>query len=97
MSTTAELIVRDARITTLDRQNPQATAIAVAAGRVLAVGDDAEVMRYATPTTRVIDAGRRRLIPGLIDSHLHIIRGGLNYNLELRWDGGLRSPMQCAS
>jgi len=87
MSTTAELIVRDARITTLDRQNPQATAIAVAAGRVLAVGDDAEVMRYATATTRVVDAGRRRLIPGLIDSHLHIIRGGLNYNLELRWDG----------
>ncbi len=40
-----------------------------------------------TAATRVIDAGGRRVIPGLYDSHLHIIRGGLNYNLELRWDG----------
>ena len=37
--------------------------------------------------TTVIDGGGRRLIPGLIDSHIHMIRGGLNYNLELRWDG----------
>ena len=35
----------------------------------------------------VIDAGGRTVIPGLNDSHLHVIRGGLNYNLELRWDG----------
>lgn len=36
---------------------------------------------------QVIDLNHRRVIPGLIDSHLHLIRGGLNYNLELRWDG----------
>jgi predicted amidohydrolase YtcJ len=35
----------------------------------------------------VIDAGGRRLIPGLNDSHTHLIRGGLNYNMELRWEG----------
>jgi predicted amidohydrolase YtcJ len=87
MSTTAELIVHNARITTLDRAQPQASALAVAGGTLLAVGQDEEVLRLAGPGTRMIDAGRRRLIPGLIDSHLHVIRGGLNYNLELRWDG----------
>ena len=44
-------------------------------------------MKLAGPNTRVVDANKRRVIPGLIDSHMHIIRGGLNYNLELRWDG----------
>ena len=87
MSDTPSLIVRNARISTLDRQNPQATALAVADGRFVAVGDEAEVMALAGAGTAVIDAGQRRLIPGLIDSHIHVIRGGLNYNLELRWDG----------
>ena len=41
----------------------------------------------AGPGTRVVDLGGRAVLPGLIDNHLHIIRGGLNYNLELRWDG----------
>ncbi|WP_430321349.1 amidohydrolase family protein, partial [Salmonella enterica] len=39
------------------------------------------------PDAQIIDAGGHRLIPGLIDSHMHIIRGGLNFNMELRWDG----------
>lgn len=83
----AHLIVRNARITTLDRDRPEATALAVSDGTVQAVGDEATILALATPTTRIIDAGGRRLIPGLNDSHLHLIRGGLNYNLELRWDG----------
>ncbi len=44
-------------------------------------------MALQGPDTRVIDAGGRTLIPGLNDSHTHVIRGGLNYNMELRWDG----------
>ncbi|XXF80133.1 amidohydrolase [Myxococcaceae bacterium GXIMD 01537] len=83
----ADMIIRNARITTLDRDNPSATALAVAGGNLLAVGDEASVMKHATAGTQLIDAGGRRLIPGLNDSHLHLIRGGLNYNLELRWDG----------
>ncbi len=82
-----DLIVRNAQITTLDRQQPQATALAIADGRFIAVGDDADVMKLATPKTQIIDARQRRVIPGLIDSHIHVIRGGLNYNMELRWDG----------
>ncbi|GAB2655346.1 amidohydrolase [Arenimonas aestuarii] len=83
----ATLIIRNARITTLDPDNPDASAIAVADGRILAVGDDAQVMQLAVATTQVLDAGGRRLVPGLNDSHTHLIRGGLNYNHELRWDG----------
>lgn len=83
----ADLILRNARITTLDPAQPSASAIAFADGRVLTVGDDAHVMAHAGNATRMIDAGGRRLVPGLNDSHTHLIRGGLNYNLELRWDG----------
>ncbi|MEJ2789614.1 MULTISPECIES: amidohydrolase [unclassified Pseudoxanthomonas] len=83
----ADLILRNARITTLDAAQPSASAIAFADGRILAVGDEAHVMAHARDTTRIIDAGGRRLIPGLNDSHTHLIRGGLNYTLELRWDG----------
>ena len=87
MTDTAELILLNGRITTLDRTCPEAEAIAIRDGRVLAVGRAADVMAHAAPETRVLDAGGRRVIPGLIDSHMHIIRGGLNYNMELRWDG----------
>jgi predicted amidohydrolase YtcJ len=81
-----DIIITNAKITTLDRENPVAAAVAIRDGRFLAVGSEAEV-RTAAPEATVIDAGRRRLIPGLIDSHMHIIRGGLNFNMELRWDG----------
>lgn len=81
-----DLIIVNARITTLDRQNPSAEAVAIRDGRFLAVASEAEA-RAAAPEATVIDAKGRRLIPGLIDSHTHMIRGGLNYNMELRWDG----------
>ncbi|MBO9664420.1 amidohydrolase [Dokdonella sp.] len=83
----ADLIVRNAKVATVDKGRPQAQAFAVAGNRFLAVGDEAEVMPLASPSTRIVDAGGRRVIPGLIDSHIHVIRGGLNYTLELRWDG----------
>lgn len=83
----ADLILRNARITTLDPRHPDVSALAVRDGLVIAIGDDAEVMRHAGAHTRVIDGEGRRAIPGLHDSHTHLIRGGLNYNMELRWDG----------
>ncbi|HEY0334937.1 MAG TPA: amidohydrolase [Stenotrophomonas sp.] len=82
----ADLIVRNARVSTLDPARPYAEALAVADGRIVAIGSEAEVMQRAAGA-RVIDARGRRLVPGLNDSHTHLIRGGLNYNLELRWDG----------
>jgi len=81
-----DLILVNAKITTLDRQNPVAEAVAIRDGHILTVGSEQEV-RATAPEADVIDAGGRRLIPGLIDSHIHVIRGGLNYNMELRWEG----------
>jgi len=82
-----DLILTNGRFTTLDPATPNPEAVAIAAGRFSAVGEAREIMPTAGPDTRVLDLGGRRAIPGLIDSHMHIIRGGLNYNLELRWDG----------
>src|SRR5882762_3697553 len=72
---TPDLILHHGLFTTLDRGNPTASAVAIKDGVFVAVGHDSEVMKLAGPSTR------------LIDNHLHIIRGGLNFNLELRWDG----------
>src|SRR5438094_5127652 len=83
----AELILHNGRITTLDPKRPEAQAAAVMGGRFTAIGDDPEVLKHRGPKTQVIDLGGRRTVPGLNDSHLHLIRGGLNYNMELRWDG----------
>jgi predicted amidohydrolase YtcJ len=83
----AQLIVHNAKITTLDPHNPVASAVAMAGGKFLMVGSDQAVLALRASGTEVIDAGRRRLIPGLCDNHIHVIRGGLNYNMELRWDG----------
>lgn len=87
MQATADLILHNAQITTLDRANNFASAVAIAEGRFIAVGSDSEAMIHRGAQTKVVDCNRRRLIPGLIDSHLHVIRGGLNFNMELRWDG----------
>ncbi|WP_144953347.1 amidohydrolase [Pseudomonas oryzihabitans] len=83
----ADLILFNGRLHTVDPQQPQATAVAIRDGRFIAVGTDAEAMAFRGTATRLIDLRQRCVIPGLNDSHLHLIRGGLNYNLELRWEG----------
>jgi len=82
-----DLILHRGSFTTLDRSNPGATAVAIKDGRFVAVGREGDVLPLAGPATRVIDLRGRQALPGLIDNHLHIIRGGLNFNMELRWDG----------
>src|SRR5258706_6320413 len=82
-----DLILHRGLFTTLDRGNPTASAVAIEDGVFTAVGHDQEVMKLAGPSTKVIDLKAKRVLPGLIDNHLHIIRGGLNYNMELRWEG----------
>ncbi|NEK37358.1 amidohydrolase [Rhizobium leguminosarum] len=83
----ADIVFHNGRITTLDRANPNATAIAVKDGLFLEVGTDSEVMALAGPDTKIVDLKGKRVLPGLIDNHTHVVRGGLNFNMELRWDG----------
>ncbi|MFO1449539.1 MAG: amidohydrolase [Opitutaceae bacterium] len=82
-----ELILHGGRIATQDESRSMAEAVAIRDGRFVAVGTDREVLALRDAHTQVIALNGRTVIPGLNDSHLHVIRGGLNYNLELRWDG----------
>ena len=88
----AELIVTNASITTLDAKSSTAQALAVRDGRIVALGDAASVRRLAGPATRVVDAGGRRVIPGLIDSHIHAVRAALSYSTEVNWIGAATIP-----
>jgi hypothetical protein len=69
----ADLVLRNGRIFTGDPARPAAAALAVSAGRITAVGDEADIAALAGPATRVVDALGRRVIPGLNDSHIHLI------------------------
>src|SRR6202162_6202354 len=85
MKPIADIILENGRITTFDARRPEANEVVILADKFAGVDNAAEFERG--PQTKVIDLKGRRVIPGLYDSHLHVIRGGLNYNLELRWEG----------
>ncbi len=70
----------------MNSRQPEATCLAVADGQFLVVGNEEDVAKHQGASTRVIDAKNHRVIPGLNDSHIHGIRQGLNYSMELRWD-----------
>jgi predicted amidohydrolase YtcJ len=83
---TADTILHNARIIT-NTPRSTAQAIAIANGKIVAVGSDDELLSMQSAATRLIDCNNRTLVPGFIDSHIHAIRGGLNFNMELRWEG----------
>ncbi len=84
----ADLIIYHAKVATMDQQGKFAEAIAVKDGIILQTGTSQSIRAtYETPSTKLIDAEGKTVIPGLNDSHIHVIREGLNYNAELRWDG----------
>ena len=85
MKPIADLILDNGRITTLDPRHPEVNEVVIVGDKFAGVDNAAEFERGRQ--TKVIDLKGRRVIPGLYDSHLHVIRGGLNYNMELRWDG----------
>ncbi len=86
-SSVADVILSNGKIATQDERRSVVQAVAVKDGRFLAAGSDKDVLAFQGSATKVIDLGGRTAIPGLNDSHIHVIRGGLNYNMELRWDG----------
>jgi predicted amidohydrolase YtcJ len=82
----AETIIHNAKIAT-NGVPPFVEAVAIGNGKIIGTGKNDEILRQRGPETKVIDGKGRTVIPGLNDSHMHPIRGGLNYNMELRWDG----------
>ncbi|MFT4058002.1 MAG: amidohydrolase [Legionella sp.] len=62
------------------------TAVAIKNSRFAQFGRDDEIIKLKNNLTQLIDLNKKTVIPGLNDSHIHLIRGGLNYNMELRWD-----------
>jgi predicted amidohydrolase YtcJ len=79
------LLLHNARITTMDPARPEATALLAVGDRIIAVGGD-ELLAQAPAGALRLDAGGRRVVPGLNDSHIHGVRQGLNHAMELRWD-----------
>jgi predicted amidohydrolase YtcJ len=71
-----DLILTNARVLTMDRKNPRAEAVAIAGGRIVAVGERREVEALAGQGTRIIDAKGRSVLPGFFESHLHLVLGG---------------------
>src|SRR5258706_8426764 len=87
---TADVIAYNGKIATQNEQRSMVEAVAIRDGKFLAVGTDREMMAWRGEQTQLINLNKRTAIPGLNDSHTHLIRGGLNYNLALR-RGGLPS------
>lgn len=84
---TADTLIVNGRIATMNPRQPNGQAIAIRGERIVAVGSENEIAPRRSSSTRVIDAGRRTIVPGLNDAHTHFIRGGLTYTNEVRWDG----------
>ncbi len=80
----ADLIIMNAKIWTVDKSLPTAEAVAVLGDRIVAVGSNAEIGLWRGPHTQVIDAGRKLLLPGFNDAHLHFVSGGMQLdNVQL--------------
>jgi hypothetical protein len=87
VSQTADTILVNGKVVTVDPQFSIREAVAVRDGKILAVGSSAEVRKLAGAATRVVDLQGRTVIPGLIDSHMHAIRAALSFATEVNWIG----------
>ena len=72
----ADLIITHAKVWTVDQANPSAQAVAIIGDRIVAVGSDAAIDSWRGSSTKVLDAGGKRLLPGFNDAHVHFIDGG---------------------
>jgi predicted amidohydrolase YtcJ len=84
---TADTIFVNGKVVTLDGKPSVVHGIAIRDGKILEVGSNADVRKHADQRTRIIDLGGHTMIPGLMDSHIHALRAGLTYSVELSWIG----------
>lgn len=96
-SAAPDLILRNGRLYTVDRAKPWVEAIAVVAGRILAVGSDDEVLALAGSDTKIVDLGGAMAMPGIVDAHNHVLMGGQTELYELRVPGSLSLAELCAA
>lgn len=82
----ADLVLVNGKIVTVDKNFSVKQAVAIAGGKFIAVGTNEEIRRHVGPATRTIDLRGRTVLPGLIDSHIHVIRSGRTWDLELHWE-----------
>jgi predicted amidohydrolase YtcJ len=83
----ADTIFVNGKVVTLDAKSSVVQGIAIRDGKILEVGSNLDVRKHAEQRTRIIDLGGRTVIPGLMDSHIHALRAGLTYSVELSWIG----------
>src|ERR1700682_2494374 len=72
----ADMVIRHARVYTVDEKRVWAEAVALRGDRIAWVGSDADAAAYIGEGTKVVDAGGRLMLPGFIDSHFHVLLGG---------------------
>src|SRR6266852_9142834 len=72
-----ELILHNGNIFTVNASEPRAQAIAICGGRILAVGNDVDILNLASLGTKKIDLGAKTVLPGFIDAHAHPASAGL--------------------
>ncbi|GAB2859052.1 amidohydrolase [Pseudoduganella ginsengisoli] len=92
----ADLILTNGKIATMAKPGEFVQAVAIKDGKIAATGTSARMLKLKGSATSIVDVQGKTVIPGLNDSHTHVIREGLNYNMELRWDGvtSLKRAMQ---
>src|SRR4051794_9882723 len=84
---TADTVLFNGKILTVDQDFSIKQALAIGSGRVLATGTSAAMRKLAGDKTRLIDLGGRTVIPGLTDGHIHGIRAALTFGTEVNWIG----------
>jgi predicted amidohydrolase YtcJ len=84
---TADTILFNGKILTVDQDFSVREAIAISRGKVLATGTTADIRKLADDKARLIDLGGRTVIPGLTDGHIHGIRAALTFGTEVNWIG----------
>lgn len=82
-----DLIVVNGNIVTMDPLTPKVEALAVRDGRVVALGSSDEIKALATPSTKVVDAGGRLVLPGFQDTHIHLQDCGYEYGMNVDLTG----------